>query len=88
MDKKNLRQLEFLFEHLDLACLALEDIAEEMFEGMSEEEKSRERVEGEPASEHDLITFVGEKLGNEVLGALKELLERNGYKAIRTGIDD
>ena len=48
MEKKDLRQVEYLFEQLDLARLALEEIAEEMFCEMSEAEKSQEQQESEP----------------------------------------
>ena len=88
MDKKDLRQVEYLFEHLDLARLALEEIAEEMFREMSEAEKSQERQEGEPVTEHELVIFALENLGNDVLGSLRELLGRNDIEGIRAGIDN
>ncbi|MBQ8283509.1 MAG: hypothetical protein IJX75_00295 [Clostridia bacterium] len=88
MEKNRLRQIEYLFEHLDLARLELEEIAEDMFAEMSEEERNQERQEGEPASEHDLVIAACENLVNEVLVDLKELLARNGIEVIRTGIDN
>ena len=88
MEKKDLRQVEYLFEQLDLARLVLEEIAEEMFCEMSETEKSQEQQESEPITEHDLVIVACENLGNEVLVALKELLARNGIEVIRAGIDN
>ncbi len=87
MEQNKLRQLSYLFEHLDLACLALEEIAEDMIDKVCDVGQPAELKEGESEIEHNLILIAAENLGNEVLYALKELLERNGIEAIRTGID-
>lgn len=88
MEKNWLRQIEYLFEHLDLARLELEEIVEDMFAEMSEEERNQERQEGEPITEHDLVIAACEILGNDVLVDLKELLARNDIEVIRVGIDN
>ena len=87
MEQNTLRHLRYLFEHLDLACLALEEIAENMIDTVCDVGQPAELKEGELEIEYNLLAIAGEALGNEVLGSLKELLEQNGIEAIRAGVD-
>lgn len=72
MKKKVVKEVKFLLETLNLISEELGVIAE----GIAEQEEDIERKEGDPACASDLLFIASENIGNEVVFALKEFVER------------